>query len=88
MNLSSCGIDCDTCEFKEKQGCPGCHAHKGNPFWGSCDLYACAAGQELPHCGNCGTFPCAKLIDAHKNENPAGNGIEIANLRALIGGSL
>ena len=42
MNLSSCGINCDVCKYKSENGCPGCHEHKGNPFWGECDLYACA----------------------------------------------
>ena len=49
----------------------------------SCGLFACADGKALPHCGKCGEFPCQRLIDAHKNENPDGNGIEIENLRAL-----
>ncbi|MDR2688064.1 MAG: DUF3795 domain-containing protein [Oscillospiraceae bacterium] len=84
MNLSSCGIDCDTCACKTSHNCPGCKAHRGKPFWGGCDLFACADGKALPHCGQCGEFPCKKLVDAHKNENPDGNGIEIANLRALI----
>ena len=83
MNLSSCGIDCSACKFTAERNCPGCHAHKGNPFWGKCDLHACASEKQLPHCGKCGDFPCKKLIDAHKNENPNGNGIEIDNLRYL-----
>jgi len=83
MNLSSCGIDCDACAYKTSHSCPGCNAHRGTPFWGSCDLFACADGKALPHCGKCGEFPCKKLIDAHKSENPNGNGIEIENLRAL-----
>lgn len=85
MNISSCGIDCDACKFKVEQNCPGCRVHKGRPFWGECNhLYDCASGKKLPHCGKCSDFPCTKLIDAHKCENPDGNGIEIENLKALI----
>ena len=82
-NYGSCGIDCDSCRFKTEQNCTGCHVHKGQPFWGTCEIYACAASQVLPHCGKCGDFPCEKLIEAHKGENPDGNGIEIDNLRKL-----
>jgi len=85
MRIASCGIDCGACRFTAERGCPGCDVHKGNPFWGSCDLFACAAGKGLPHCGKCGEFPCEKLIDAHKSENPDGNGVEIENLKALEG---
>ena len=83
MRISSCGIDCDACKFITEQNCPGCHNHKGNPFWGTCDLFACAAGKNLLHCGKCGDFPCEKLVDAHKSENPDGKGIEIENLKTL-----
>jgi len=83
MNLSSCGIDCDACSYKTSHNCPGCSALRGKPFW-SGNLFACAAGKTLPHCGACAEFPCEKLVTAHKNENPDGNGIEVENLRALI----
>ena len=62
-NYGSCGIDCDSCRFKTEQNCTGCHVHKGQPFWGTCEIYACAASQVLPHCGKCGDFPCEKLIE-------------------------
>lgn len=74
MNISSCGINCDKCKFKEEQNCTGCHAHKGQPFWGVCELYACADGKDISHCGKCSEFPCQKLTDAHKRENPDGGG--------------
>ncbi len=82
-NYSSCGIDCDACKFKTEQNCTGCYVHKGRPFWGICELYDCAASKELLHCGKCNDFPCTKLIEAHKSENPDGDGIEIENLRKL-----
>ena len=86
MNLSSCGIDCDACSFKSENKCEGCRivAPKGQCVWGGrCGLYDCAYEKNLPHCGKCDDFPCEKLITAHKNENPDGNGIEIENLKKL-----
>jgi len=84
MNLSSCGTDCDACAYKTSHNCPGCNALKGKPFWsgeGGCDLFACADGKALPHCGKCGEFPCAMLQEwASDGENPE----RIENLRALI----
>ena len=90
MNISVCGIDCDACKYKKEGNCEGCRvvAPKGECVWGGrCEnLYDCAVVEKkLPHCGKCKEFPCQKLIDAHKNENPDGNGIEIENLKALEG---
>lgn len=82
MDLSSCGIDCDTCKFKVEASCPGCNALQGKPFWskdGTCDLYACASGKEHPHCGKCGNFPCEMLKEWASGEN----GERIENLRSL-----
>ena len=90
MNLSVCGIDCDACGFKQESKCEGCRisAPKGQCVWnGRCELFDCTAEKQVPHCGECGNFPCQKLQDAHRNENPDGNGIEIENLRALTAGS-
>ena len=86
MNISVCGIDCSICKFKIKNKCEGCRtiAPIGMCVWGGrCELYDCASSKNIPHCGKCEVFPCEKLITAHKNENPDGNGIEIENLKAL-----
>ena len=84
MNLSSCGIDCDACKFKIEQNCPGCYTLKGKPSWsadGTCDLYTCAAGKSLYHCGQCGEFPCKMLQEWASSEGTE----RIDNLRTLIG---
>ncbi|MHB1483085.1 MAG: DUF3795 domain-containing protein [Saccharofermentanales bacterium] len=75
MNISTCGINCDLCKHKEENGCIGCRNNEGNSFWGKCELYSCAAGKQLLHCGFCDDFPCEKLIQAHVNEGS--NGIEL-----------
>lgn len=82
MNLSSCGIDCDVCQFKSEKSCPGCHPLEGRPFWakeGTCDLYACAVEKKLLHCGGCGDFPCETLSEWASGENSE----RIDNLKAL-----
>jgi len=83
MNISMCGIDCDLCEFKKENKCEGCRvsAPKGECVWGGrCELHDCADGKDLPHCGKCGDFPCAKLEEWATSENPE----RIDNLRKLV----
>ena len=85
-NISVCGNDCDICNFKKDNKCEGCRisAPKGECVWGGrCELYDCAMGKNLPHCGKCEDFPCQKLIDAHKGENPENWEEPIENLIAL-----
>jgi len=86
MNLSTCGINCAACNFFIDGKCEGCRisAPKGECVWGGrCELHDCVTEKNLPHCGKCDNFPCEKLEEAHRNENPDGNGIEIENLRNL-----
>lgn len=61
MRLSSCGIDCDACKYKSERACKGCNEIDGKPFWGDCDLYACAKEKAHDHCGQCDDFACKKL---------------------------
>ena len=79
MNYAICGIDCDTCKFKTERDCPGCRANEGQPFWGTCDLYACCHAKHLRHCGQCDAFPCDTLKQWAESENPE----RIDNLRNL-----
>ena len=82
MNISSCGIDCDACNYKVENKCEGCHivAPKGECVWGGrCELYDCAAGKNLPHCGKCDDFPCAMLEEWAKE----GDGERIRNLKNI-----
>ena len=82
-NYSVCGIDCDTCKYKQENGCKGCRvcAPKGECVWGGrCELYDCAVEKKLEHCGLCGDFPCAKLKEWAEAENDE----RIDNLRKLI----
>ena len=83
MNLSVCGIDCNICKFKVDGKCKGCHiaASEGKCVWnGRCELYDCATGKSLPHCGLCPGFLCAKLKEWASSENPE----RIDNLKNLV----
>ena len=63
MNEARCGTLCSRCEYREKMNCPGCAYLAGDPFWGPCDIKNCCEGKGHTHCGQCGNFPCQKLID-------------------------
>jgi len=83
MDISVCGIDCGACAHKKENKCEGCRivAPKGECVWGGrCELHDCAAEKNLPHCGKCDGFPCAKLQEWAASENPE----RIDNLKALI----
>jgi hypothetical protein len=59
--LAPCGMNCGFClGYKREKTpyCPGCFAHKGQPYWGECKLYACATKHKVEHCGLCEDFPC------------------------------
>ncbi len=72
MNISVCGINCESCEAGKENSCSGCRSCKGNPFWGECEIYTCASGRELLHCGYCTDFPCDMLTEALERENSDG----------------
>jgi len=66
-----CGTDCGTCQFKDRFHCAGCHEQGGEPFWGNCEIYVCAASKGLAHCGMCENLPCDRLIEFIENgHNP------------------
>lgn len=78
-SYSVCGIDCDSCKFKDEQSCKGCKEIKGKVFWGECELYQCNKEKEQEHCGKCEQFPCDKLKEWAASENPE----RIDNLKSL-----
>ncbi len=71
-----CGVYCGTCEDLER--CGGCASPKGRAFCaavhgrlyqGGCEIYRCAAGKGLEHCGLCAELPCA-LYDRNLERLP------------------
>jgi hypothetical protein len=62
-----CGLDCGDCAYV-KDGCRGCNAEKGAPFWcgfasvSVCPVYACCVNERrLKHCGLCDEIPCDRF---------------------------
>jgi len=77
--MGRCGEDCQGCTHRESDGCPGCPATQGKPFWGECALAMCCLARELDHCGQCQESPCAKL---NEYASEPANGHILLNLRA------
>ena len=69
MNVikGKCGTDCNTCQFKEAFNCGGCDKQNGTIFWGGCDIFKCASGKGLAHCGECPHLPCDELKEFIEN---------------------
>jgi hypothetical protein len=85
--FSACGALCDPCPYfkgKKLPLCPGCKASEGNPFWGSCETYACAKEHGVEHCGLCEEFPCDDFMSRYDpNEGPE-NAVFRAGLLAYL----
>jgi hypothetical protein len=65
--VTVCGLDCGDCACV-KEGCRGCNAGKGAPFWCGfagvtvCPVYACCVNERrLAHCGLCEEMPCGRF---------------------------
>ncbi len=56
--MARCGDDCEICKHRESDGCPGCSATQGKPFWGECKLAMCCISKGYEHCGQCQNRPC------------------------------
>jgi general stress protein 26 len=79
---SRCGLLCDGCTYRESQGCKGCIALNGNPFWGECPVAKCSQGKGYSHCGECPDIPCDQLrefscAEGEHSDKPPGARIEV-----------
>jgi len=72
MEKSKCGTNCAVCKFRERFDCKGCRQMQGQPFWGYCDIYACAENHAFDHCGQCEELPCDMLRKAIENGHQSG----------------
>ncbi len=85
--FSPCGALCNYCiYFKgEKQPqCPGCRAVEGKPFWGSCEIYACAEKHGVEHCGLCDEFPCDNFVSSYDPSEGQESALQRAGLLAYL----
>lgn len=67
-----CGLDCNTCTYREENDCGGCIATGGNPFHGACQLAACAIEKKKGFCGECADFPC-ELLKGYSHDEAHGD---------------
>jgi len=81
-----CGAYCGTCDWKEKTGCQGCQHHKGEMFYGSCNVAVCCTSNGFLHCGLCRNLPCPTLQQAFDNPEHGDDGERLANLKAWAKG--
>ena len=79
--IAFCGSYCGGCEWKEKAGCQGCQASRGDMFHGECAVAKCAISKGLEHCGLCPELPCATLQAAFDHPEHGDKGERLANLR-------
>ena len=77
--MGRCGEDCEGCKHRESDGCPGCQATQGKPFWGECKLAMCCISKQHEHCGQCQELPCARLGEYASEPD---NGYILLNLKA------
>ena len=80
--MARCGIDCEACDYRERQGCPGCPATAGKPFWGECELALCCIKREHEHCGKCQEFPCPTLVKFAYDKEQGDQGERIRHLHS------
>jgi len=80
--MARCGIDCEACKYREPEGCPGCPAAAGKPFWGECAVATCCIEREHEHCGKCADMPCPTLVKFAFEEGEGDQGERIRNLHA------
>lgn len=73
---SRCGIECSTCEFREKVNCKGC-TNIDTPFHGVCDVKKCCEEKNLECCGECNDFPCDLLKSYAYDPEHGDNGTRI-----------
>lgn len=85
--ISMCGDQCDGCTWKEKTGCRGCHHHRGQMFFGTCDVAVCCSSKHLAHCGYCPDVPCEILKQVFDHPEHGDNGERLANLKARAKGN-
>ncbi|MGI5841107.1 MAG: DUF3795 domain-containing protein [Patescibacteria group bacterium] len=82
MIQSYCGLTCSDCSYKDKTGCPGCLASRGQPFHGACRVALCCISRNLPHCGFCPDFPCQLLKSFAFDKEHGDNGQRLDTLKS------
>ncbi len=85
MTSSICGLDCGTCDFRDK--CNGCTETGGKPFGGACIVAQCCAARTDGSCGDFAHGVCAlkRQLIAEFNALSIPDMEEVTDLYALVG---
>lgn len=84
MQMSRCGLDCESCTRREEYGCGGC-TEMTDGYWGSkCEIKQCCESKHLEHCGLCREFPCEVLREFCYDEEFGDNGERLMNCKKCI----
>lgn len=80
-----CGLDCESCGFREQ--CGGCAETGGKPFGGSCVIAACCLAKGCENCGRAFSAPCRlkQELISEFNALSIEDMEEVRDLNALIG---
>jgi hypothetical protein len=85
-----CGRNCGDCVYM-KEGCRGCNAEKGAPFWcgfagvSVCPVYDCCANERhLAHCGLCDEMPCGRFTQIKDLDTTEEQDKECLNAREAV----
>lgn len=79
-----CGLNCESCEYKEKCNCGCCKETCGKPFHGECRLAKCAIEHNVEYCSLCDNFPCSLLNEFSYDKEHGDNGERIEALKRII----
>ncbi|MGN0585911.1 MAG: DUF3795 domain-containing protein [Oscillospiraceae bacterium] len=81
MQMSRCGLDCESCPRREEYGCDGC-TEITDGYWGSkCEIKQCCENKRLEHCGLCREFPCEVLREFCYDEEFGDDGERLLNCK-------
>jgi hypothetical protein len=81
--ISMCGLDCQTCAWREPNNCGGCKETNGEPFHGTCRLASCVKNKGFEDCSYCPEFPCSLLVEFSYDKEHGENGGRIKILTSL-----
>lgn len=82
--VSRCGLDCNTCENREKCDCPGCLELEEGNWAGDCEIKLCCEQKNFEHCGVCPHFPCDMLRNTSFDPDDGDNGERLITLKRWI----
>lgn len=81
---SRCGLDCNTCENREKCDCPGCLELEEGNWAGDCEIKLCCEQKNFEHCGKCPHFPCDMLRNTAFDPDEGDDGERLVTLKRWV----